>query len=136
MWLQRDFVNDLGELRNLVGNFIREREGEYRANPLPVNVYEDKDKLYAVMPMAGISKESVEIHYENSALNIKTKKEIEAKDISRVLRRERKTGEYQRVIKINTAINPASIEAKYENGFLIVGMDKKEEAKCKKIKIQ
>lgn len=136
MWLQRDFVNDLGELRNLVGNFIREREGEYRANPLPVNVYEDKDRLYAVMPMAGISRENVEINYENSALNIKTKKEIEVKDIERVLRRERKTGEYQRVIKINTPINPASIEAKYENGFLIVSMDKKEEAKCKKIKIQ
>ncbi|HCL56576.1 MAG TPA: Hsp20/alpha crystallin family protein [Spirochaetia bacterium] len=135
MWFQKNYLDEANELKNLVSRYFDTKKEEVSKNPIPVNVYETKDKVFAVMPLAGVKKENIEINYQNRNLSIKTKKEIETEEALRVLRRERQAGEYQRMIELSTPVKPESIKAKYENGFLIVEMDKAEEVKAKKITV-
>lgn len=135
MWFERNYLRDLEKLQLVVDDFLKEKEEEYRMGTIPVNIYENKDKVFAVLPIAGIPKENIEINYQNKNLSIRAKKEDDIKDIQRFLRKERKTGDFVRNIELTQVIDPESITAKYQNGFLVVELSKKEEAKTKKVTI-
>lgn len=135
MWFEKDFINELNQLQKMVENFIHQKYEESKT-PIYTNLYEDKDKIYAVMPISGVSKEDIDIQYQNKKLFVKTKKEAEVKDIKRVVRTERYLGEFVREIDLETPIDADKIHAKYENGLLWIEMTKAEEAKPKKIMIE
>ena len=74
MWFERKYLRDLENLQNAVDGYLKEKEEEYRMGTIPVNIYENKDKVFAVLPIAGIPKENIEINYQNKNLLIKAKK--------------------------------------------------------------
>ena len=135
MWFERNFIRELEDLQGAMDNFLKEKEEEYRFGAIPVNLYENKDKLFAVLPIAGIPKENIEINFQNTYLSVKAKKDSDLKEMKRILRKERKTGDFIRNIKIDHPIDPNTITAKYQNGFLLIEMNKKEEAKTRKVSI-
>jgi HSP20 family protein len=135
MWYRKDLIDDIGELRKVFNVFLKDKEKAYEQNPIPVNVYENENQVIVILPLAGVNKESIEINYENNHIQVKTKKEIQDRENMDILRKEIPEGDFGRLIKINTPIVSSSLSAKYQNGYLIVTMDKKEEAKVKKINI-
>lgn len=135
MWFEKNFISELENLQGLMDDFFRERESEYLFSAIPVNIYQKQDNIFVVMPIAGIPKENISLDFQNVYLTVKAKKEDKIEDLKRILRKERKNGEFARNIKIDQAIDPDSLKAKYEHGFLIVELTKKEEAKARKIQI-
>jgi len=135
MWFEKNFISELENLQGLMDDFFRERESEYLFSAIPVNIYQKQDNIFVVMPIAGIPKENISLDFQNGYLTVKAKKEDKIEDLKRILRKERKNGEFARNIKIDQAIDPDSLKAKYEHGFLIVELTKKEEAKARKIQI-
>lgn len=135
MWFEKNFIRELEELQGAMDQFLKEKEEEYSLGAIPANIYENKDNVFVIMPVAGIPKENIEINYQNKTLFVKAKKEADIKDVKRILRKERKTGEFVRNIQIEQTVDSEKIKAKYQHGFLIVELTKKEEAKSKKVKI-
>lgn len=136
MWFERDYIDDVAELQEIVDRFLIEKKEDFETKAIPVNVYENAHQIFVAMPLAGVEKEKIDISYQNGKLTVRAKKEISAKDVTRVLRQERTGGDLLRVIDLSVPVQPDSVQAKYQSGYLLIELLKKEEAKTRKITIE
>jgi HSP20 family protein len=85
-----------------------------------VDVMEEKDryKIYAELP--GVDKEKVKLDVADSSVEIKTVDEKK----------------FYKMIYLESAVDPDSAKASYNNGVLTVVLDKKETRKGKEVKIE
>jgi HSP20 family protein len=119
----------------MINTFLEERVPETSQYPFPINIYEEDNNVYVVAPCSGIKKENIEIEYKQNNLFITWRKNIEKKE-GRILRNEREEGEFSRGIPLPVEVNGESIQAKYENGVLVLSMAKREEARPRQITIE
>lgn len=95
-----------------------------------VNIYETKDGFHLEMNAAGRAKENFKIQLEKGTLTISYDKKEEVKDESyKTLKREFSFESFKRSFSIDSNIDAENIEAKYENGILLIYLPKKEEVK-------
>lgn len=107
----------------------RERQNAY---PL-VNLSEDDEAVYVESEVPGMAIGDVDITLVDSSLSIKGERKPPK---GKYYRQERPTGVFQRVVKINTAINRDNVKAVLRDGVLTITLPKVEETKPKKITIQ
>ena len=91
------------------------------------DVSETTDAVIVRIELPGVAKESVEITYkEEGAIEVKGVKTITQGEGERVVRSERKAGEFTRVIPIPNArkINDDGVTATLENGVLEIRLPK------------
>jgi len=100
---------------------VKEREGEY----------------VVVADIPGAKKEDIDVTLENGILTIsaETKSETEEKEGERLLRRERRYGNYVRSLRLGTQIDEKNVKANYKDGVLELILPKAEEVKPKKIAV-
>lgn len=95
-----------------------------------VNIHETKDGYHIELNAAGRAKEDFKIQLEKGTLTISYEKKEDAKDESyKTLKREFSIDSFKRSFSIENHIDSDKIEAKYENGILLVYLPKKEEVK-------
>lgn len=97
----------------------------------------DTENAYLIeTDLPGINKENIDVSYDNGYLTITAKREdiIEDKKDNYV-RRERSYGEFRRSFYIDD-VDENNIQAKFENGVLMLNLPKAESKKQKKIDIQ
>jgi HSP20 family protein len=103
---------------------------------LAVDVYEEGGNVVAEMNLPGVDPEKVEILIKDDHLKISgsrdEKKEIKGENY---YRREIKRGNFERVVKLPTAVKADKAEAEYKDGILKVIIPKEEE-KVGKVKIK
>lgn len=99
-----------------------------------VNVYENDNEIRVVAQIPGAKKDDLGIDYNKGTLKLYGKISDGLDDL-RLLRGERKTGEFEKNVAIGTQIEEEKISAKYENGLLTITLPKREEIKPKQIKI-
>jgi len=96
----------------------------------PVNIHETKDGFHVELNAPGRNKEDFRVSVENNLLTIAFEKaeQQENKDY-KTIRREFSFNSFKRSFTLDEKVNADGIQAKYENGVLLLFIPKKEEVK-------
>ena len=99
-----------------------------------VNVYEYDDKVGIVAEIPGLDKKDLEVEVEEGVLTISGKKHSigSADDKAKVLRRELKGSSFKRSFTLGDSLDGDNINAKFENGILMIDVPKIEPEQPKK----
>jgi HSP20 family protein len=88
------------------------------------------------MELPGVEPGDVRLSLENNILTIRGEKKQQAEENNeRVHRFERTYGMFERTFALPNTVDPERIEARYENGVLIVSIPKAERAKPREIRV-
>lgn len=98
----------------------------------PVNITESKDAYQVSLAVPGMKKEDFKIGMDGNILTISSEKEEtkEEKD-KKFTRKEYSYSAFSRSFTLPDEINKEKIEAKYENGVLMLSLPRKEETQTK-----
>lgn len=109
----------------------------HHANLPSLDIYQDKDNVYAKIALPGVDPEKVDITVENDILTIKGSSEKKSEiDEKNYYRKEIRFGSFHRSVQLPTSVNGDKAKADFENGILKIEIPKKEEVKPKRIAIQ
>lgn len=100
-----------------------------------VNIFESDNDFSLVADMPGVSKENLNIKYEDGFLSVYGRVEDNYADRKYVLK-EISSGSYFRKFKISANIDSEKIEAALVNGQLTIVLPKHDRAKAKTISIK
>ena len=102
----------------------------------PTDVSEDQNTLRITMELPGVEPDDVRLSLENNILTIRGEKRQQNEDSNeRVHRFERTYGMFERTFALPNTVDPEQIEARYENGVLLVTIPKAERAKPREIRV-
>lgn len=125
-------------LPNLMDNFFGRDIFDMMGNnghvgSLPgVNVIESKDAYRLEVAIPGFKKDQFNLNLEKNTLTISAEASKEAeKNQENYTRREFSYGSFSRSFSLPQTADSEKIDAKYENGILLIHIPKKEEAKEK-----
>ena len=96
----------------------------------PANINETTDAYHVALSVPGRNKEDFSIQVENNLLTISYEKK-EEKEVApfKAIRKEFSFRSFKRSFSLDEKVDTGGIQAKYENGVLLVLLPKKEEVK-------
>ena len=100
-----------------------------------VNIFETTENYVLIADMPGLTKDDVRIKTEEGSLIIMGKVKYKELTERKYVLNESELGNYYRKFKISDSIDDTKIDAKMENGQLIVTLPKHERVKPKIIEI-
>lgn len=103
-------------------------------NP-PVDVLEEKDRIFVKVEAPGVDEKNLKVTYEDGLLTVSGERQFERKDDRNYHRIERAYGSFTRTFSLPRSVDPSQIVADYRNGVLEISIPKREEAKPKQIAI-
>jgi HSP20 family protein len=93
-----------------------------------VNIYENETSFIVELAAPGLKKEDFKINLEKDVLSISAQEKQEAETEQRkVYRKEFSYQSFKRVFNLPDLIDRSNIDAKYQDGILIVSIAKKED---------
>jgi len=101
----------------------------------PINVFQKGDDLVAVVELAGVNKDNLEIQVKENLIRIAGKKAIAYDPDVSVHRRERLEGEFDRTLTLPITVDPDGVKAEYRDGVLAIFIPRAEADKPRSIKI-
>ncbi len=135
---------DFAAMRNLMDRFFDQPLGRLPFRPgedlgttnLSLDVVENGDTYVIKAAVPGIDPKDVEISVDEDVLTIKGEfsKQEETKD-ENYIRREIRTGSFQRQLRLPPTVEPEKAQASFEHGMLTLSIPKKAEARARSIKI-
>jgi HSP20 family molecular chaperone IbpA len=118
-----------------VDNWQEALEKECWVAPV-VDIYETNEDYTLIASMPGVTKENVKIKMEDGNLIVMGKIDYDTLLERNYVLNESQIGNFYRKFQISESIDDSRIEAKLENGQLIVNLPKHERAKPKNIEIK
>jgi HSP20 family protein len=105
---------------------------EWRTTVPAVNISEDQNSYQLSLAAPGMKKDDFRIDLDGDTLTIHAEKESEKEDSSRKFtRREYEYRSFSRSFTLPDGVDREKIDARYENGVLLLSLTKKEEARKK-----
>jgi HSP20 family protein len=101
-----------------------------------VNIYETSNDFVLVANMPGVSKDDVKLKLDEGALSIFGKINYDEAVNRKYILNEAGVGNYFRKFKISNSIDESKIDAKFENGQLVVTLPKHDRIKPRSINIK
>jgi len=102
----------------------------------PTDVSEDESSLQISMELPGVDPDDVRLSLENNILTIRGEKRQRSEENNeRIHRFERTYGMFERTFALPNTVDPDKIEARYENGVLLVRIPKAERARPREIPV-
>lgn len=102
----------------------------------PTDVSEDENALQISMELPGVESDDVRLSLENNTLTIRGEKRQQIDENNeRVHRFERVYGVFERTFVLPNTVDPDKIEARFENGVLLVRIPKAERARPREIRV-
>ncbi|MFW5976454.1 MAG: Hsp20/alpha crystallin family protein [Bacillota bacterium] len=96
------------------------------------DIKEDKKNFYIEAELPGLNKKDINLELDNDRLIISATNEEERKDDGEnYIRRERRTGTYQRAFQVEN-VKTDEIEAEYKDGILKIVLPKETPGKTRK----
>lgn len=133
----RDAVNQLFE-----DSFVRPWSGFGRPNGsqngsqyLPLDIYESDEAFVVKAFVPGVSQDHLDITVQQQTLTIRAEQPVEKQEGVRYHLRERTGGTWLRSVELPAPIDAGHIEARLQNGVLLLTLPKAPEAKPHKIQI-
>lgn len=130
---------ELGQIENRIRRLFEEPFEFLTSTPTftpPVEVREFDNEYVVTAELPGMTKDNVDIEYQNGVLTLKGEKSEEKREEERnVLVWERQYGSFQRSFMLPNTIDQDKITAEFKDGVLKVVLPKVEAAKGRKINI-
>jgi HSP20 family protein len=101
----------------------------------PVDVAEEKDKIFVRVEVPGMNESDLKVSFEDGLLTVSGERQFERKDDRNYHRIERTYGSFTRTFSLPRTVDPSAIAANYRDGILEIEIPKLEEAKPKQIQI-
>jgi HSP20 family protein len=101
----------------------------------PINVFQQGDDVLAIIELAGIDKNRLQIQAKENTIRISGRKVIDYPEKSSVHRRERVGGEFDRTLSLPMNLDPDGIKAEYRDGVLALLLPRSERDKPRSIQI-
>jgi HSP20 family protein len=135
--------NELQQLQREM-NRVFERWGEDGGRLLglapaypPLNVWEDNDTVYVEAELPGLDLKDLEIYVTGgNQLTLKGQRKQPAVQKGVWHRQERNFGNFSRTVALPFAVDADHVDARFENGVLLVRLAKHESAKPRKITVK
>jgi HSP20 family protein len=102
----------------------------------PVNVFQQGDDLVAIVELAGVNKEELNIQAKENTLRIAGRKAIDYPENVSLHRRERSSGVFDRTLVVPMQIDPDRIKAEYNDGLLALLIPRAERDKPRTIEVR
>jgi len=103
----------------------------YGMNFPKVNIVETNDDYQLELNVPGRKKDDFKITVDKNILTVSFEKKEEEKDVNKkIIKREFVTQSFKRSFTLDEKINADEIDAKYEDGLLLLILPKKEEVKA------
>jgi len=116
-------------------NFINELlDAQNYISPL-VNIYETDDEFILTANMPGVVRDNVKVRVEDDMLIMFGAIQYEEAINRNYFLNEQKIGNYYRKFKISDSVDQSKVEARYDNGQLVVNLAKNEKVKPRPIDI-
>lgn len=102
-----------------------------------VNLWEEGDKVHVEAELPGMKREDLEIYVlEGNQLTLQGERKAEFPNEGLWHRQERGFGKFSRTLTLPYPVDADKVEARFDNGVLLVVLPKSPEAKPRKIAIQ
>ena len=120
----RDFFRGFGRPEHVL-------YGKNAARMMKTDVKETDEGYELAVDLPGLKKDEIHLDLQNGYLTISTQKNLEHKEEKhgKLLRQERYTGTMQRSFYVGDNLTEEDVQAKYEDGVLMVKLPKKEAKK-------
>jgi HSP20 family protein len=122
-------------VKNLNNNSIEEILRTQESVSPSSDIYENSDEFILVANMPGVSRNEIQVKVIDDSLIIFGKINYDEAVSRDYILNENEIGNYFRKFKISATIDKTKINAKYDNGQLIVQLPKKENLKQRTIDI-
>ena len=129
----KEMYDIMTEMERELNAMCKEYTQDYK---MPVmDMYEIDDELVIVMELPGVKKEDIMLNVTSSSLEVTAELKEEKEEGNRKYhKKERIMRKYYRNITLPTKASVDNVDAKYENGMLIVRF-KKEASEKKRVEI-
>lgn len=101
-----------------------------------VNVGQTPERVEVYLFAPGIDPKSLDISIQQNLLTVSGKRELRAEEEADYYRQERFSGEFRRVISLPEDVDPERVQAKYVDGIVQIGVQRRESARPRQIEIQ
>jgi HSP20 family protein len=102
----------------------------------PVNLWEENDQVFVEAELPGLDQNSLELFVTGgNQLTIKGERKVNAPEKGLRHRQERQAGSFTRTLTLPFLVDQDKVEAKLDNGVLLVRLSKHESAKPRKIPV-
>ncbi|WP_407122681.1 Hsp20/alpha crystallin family protein [Bradyrhizobium sp. STM 3561] len=101
----------------------------------PINIFQQGDDILAIVELAGIKKDDLQIQAKENSIRIFGRKTVEYPGEVSLHRQERVSGEFDRTMSFPVQIEPDGIKAEYRDGILALFLPRAESDKPRTIKI-
>lgn len=101
-----------------------------------VNVGQTPERVEVYLFAPGIDPKSLDISIQQNLLTVSGKRELRAEKAADYYRQERFTGEFRRVITLPEDVDPERVQARYVDGIVQIGAQRRESARPRQIEIQ
>lgn len=98
------------------------------------NIWEENDAVHLRLEMPGVSRDGLEITIDGDSLIIVGKRNAYADDVRYIIH-ERRDADYRAVYTLDERIDRDKVDAKIENGVLMVTLNLKAEVKPRRIEV-
>jgi HSP20 family protein len=126
-------------ISDLFDDFFAVNKGSlYDSDYMPaIDVREDDSNIYIKADIPGIDEKNLSVNIENNILTIKGEKSEERREEKdkKVLIMERKSGSFQRSIRLPEGIHSNGIKANFKNGVLSIDIPREKIDESRKVKI-
>lgn len=103
----------------------------------PLNVWEHEDNLFVEAELPGLKIDEIEIFVTgNNQLTLKGERKPFKVEAGVRHRQERGVGKFVRALTLPFPVNPENVDARFENGVLLIKLAKHESAKARKINVK
>ena len=123
-------------------SFFQDRLPAFRLLPenrvdignIAVDIHETESGYSVKADFPGLSRDEIDVSVDNNVLTISAehKDEAEEKDVTRLIRQERRVGQYSRSFNLGKDIDESAIEAEFDNGVLTLQIPKGDVAPARK----
>ncbi len=131
-WLDEVFEGDLKDfsqkLRNMGDEFRRDFHKDWKTRTVPrLNVIEGLQNYRVELAAPGLSKDNFKISLSGEHLKITANTEIVLSEEEKYVKREFDFGKFKRLMPLPEDADVNAIEARYENGLLLITIPRKSE---------
>jgi len=111
--------------------------GDIQGYGPPVDMLDRKDGILVRMDLPGMRQQDIEVSVDQGMLTIRGERKAEGEEKQEdYYCCERWSGSFERVMTLPSGVDPARIEASFQNGVLEVRIPKSEQAKGCKVEIK
>jgi HSP20 family protein len=100
-----------------------------------INVGQTPERVDVYVFAPGIDPKSLDISIQQNLLTVSGKRELRAEEQANFYRQERFSGEFRRVISLPEDVDPERVQAKYVDGIVQIGVQRRESARPRQIEI-